>query len=558
MGLQENSVGVVALGGFGEIGMNCLVIEANGRILVVDCGVMFPSPDEPGIDVIHPSFEHLVAARDRIEGMILTHGHEDHIAGVPYLLREIDVPIYGSPYSLALVDRRLRESDGAGRLVPRALQVGGISEIGPFRVQSFPLPHSIAANTGLVIETAGRRILHTGDFKLGACSMDRGQTALDRLAKMSEPGVDLMICDSTGAEETEEAGEEAVVETRLTELIRETSGAVFVAIFSSNLTRMESLCNAARICGRRVVLAGRSVAAHTEVVIASGLLELPRGLLLSLEEVADCGRDELLVIVAGTQGEERSALGRIASGDHRLLHVEPGDLVVLSSRFIPGNEIAISRMIDKLLLLGARVVHRGVDPEIHVSGHGSGLEIEAAVRAVKPRSFLAGHGTYRHLVAAAGIARSSGVERAIAVTNGTLVRLASTGLTIEEGYAPTGRVMIDGESGVPELAIRERRLLGACGLLHVVWNADADGTVAGEIEVIVRGVISEEALPWLKAEVRTKVRAVLGELAPEIRRDTSSCREAVRSALRRFVDKTIRREPYVIVTILKGESGHGY
>jgi ribonuclease J len=550
MAPNENSVGLVALGGFGEIGMNCLAVEAEGRILVVDCGVMFPSPDEPGVDVIHPSFEHLVAARDRIAGLVLTHGHEDHAAGVPYLLREIDVPVFGSPYALALVDRRFRESSGPGRLVPRALAVGGSAAIGPFGVTSFPLPHSIAQSTGLVIEAGGRRLLHTGDFKLGARAADHGAEALGRLREIGAAGVDLMICDSTGAEEAEEAGDEEAVGAHLEELVRETQGAVFAAIFSSNLARLEVLLRAARATGRRVVLAGRSVLAHAEVAAAAGLLVLPRDLVVPIEEAAKLRREALLVVVAGTQGEERSALGRIATGDHRQLQVRRGDLVVLSSRFIPGNELAISRMIDRLLRSGARVVHRGGDPSVHVSGHGSRSEIEAAIRAVRPRAFLAAHGTYRHLTAAAEIARSAGVARVLAVSNGDLVRVAGSEVTVEAGFAPVGRVMIDGDSGVPEAAMRERRLLGTRGLLHAVWRADAAGFVAGEAEVVARGVLADEALPWLRAEVRGKIRDLLAEAEPEVRRDAALCREMVRAALRRFVEKTIHREPYVIVTIL--------
>jgi ribonuclease J len=546
----DSGARIVALGGFGEIGMNCLAIEAAGRILVLDCGVMFPSPDEPGVDIIHPSFEHLVAERDRVVGVVLTHGHEDHVAAVPYLLRELDVPIYGSAYTLALVERRFKESGGHGRLVTRVLAVGGSAAVGPFTIRSFPMPHSIAENSGLVVEVPGCRILHTGDFKLGMRGPDRGRNALDRLAELGAAGVDLMICDSTGAEEVEDAGEEAVVEARLGELVRATPGAAYVAIFSSNVKRMGSLCNVAKACGRRLVLAGRSVVAHAEVAASVGLLGLERGLLVPVEEVPSIPPGELLVLVAGTQGEERSALGRIATAEHRHLRVKEGDLVVLSSRFIPGNELAISRMIDRLLRLGARVVHRGTDAGVHVSGHGSRREIDAAIRAVRPRAFLAAHGTFRHLLASAEIARAAGVPVALAVADGEIVRASGGGLEIEERRAPVGRVLIDGEAGVPEVTMRERRLLGSCGLLHVIWSADPEGLVSGGVEVIARGVIADEAHPWLASEVQEKIRAVLAELPPSVRRAPHLCREAVRGALRRFLEKTISREPYVIVTIL--------
>ncbi|HUT77827.1 MAG TPA: ribonuclease J [Polyangia bacterium] len=533
--------------------MNCLTVEHDGRLLVIDCGVMFPPRDLPGIDVIHPSFQFLVSRRDDIEAVVLTHGHEDHLAGIPYLLRELDVPVAGTGFAANLMAARLRESDNSGRLDFRRLDVGGRIQAGPFTVSSFAMPHSIVENTGLVIETSAGRILHTGDFRLGLRGPAGGRDVLERLAAVAAPGVDLMICDSTGAEEREPAGEESEVTATLRDLIGGTRGRVFVAIFSSNIRRLEALIGLARDAGRRVVLCGRSVNNHLKAALEAGIISLPHGVLAPLNEAAEIPAGRLLVVISGTQGEARSALGRIAAEGHPQLTVEPGDLVVLSSRFIPGNELVISGMIDRLLLLGARVVHRGNLPGVHVSGHGSQGEIRMAIEAVRPRSFLPAHGTYRHLSAAVELARAAGVEQALAATDGQVVRLGPDGPRIEPERVPAGRVYIDGGAGLPESAIRDRRLIGGRGALVASFAMDGSGRIIGRVEVLARGVVAEDSLPWLEEQVRLEVRRLLGALDPGTRADADRCRDALRSGLRRFVQKRTSREPWVGVTVVRLE-----
>jgi ribonuclease J len=541
------------LGGFGEIGMNCLTVEHDGRLLIVDCGVMFPPRDLPGVDVIHPSFQYLVSRRDDIEAVVLTHGHEDHLAGLPYLLREVDVPVAGTGFVANLIAARLREPDHSGRLDFRRLDVGGRIQAGPFTVTSFAMPHSIVENTGLVIETAAGRILHTGDFRLGLRGPDGGRAVLERLAAMAERGVDLMICDSTGAEEREPAGEESEVTATLRDLIGGTRGRVFAAIFSSNVRRLEAIIGLARDAGRRAVLCGRSVNNHLKAALEAGILALPHGVMAPIDEAAGIPPGRLLVVISGTQGEARSALDRLAAGGHPQLAVERGDLVVLSSRFIPGNELAISAMIDRLLGLGARVAHRGNLPGVHVSGHGSQDEIRMAIEAVRPRAFLPAHGTFRHLSAAAELARAAGVEQALAAMDGQVLRLDPDGLRIEPERVPAGRVYIDGGSGLPEPAIRDRRLIGGRGALVASLAVDGSGRLLGRVEVLARGVVAEETLPWLEQQVRAEARRLLDALDPEARADADRCRDALRSGLRRFLQKLISREPWVGVTVIRVE-----
>ena len=540
---------ISALGGFGEIGMNCLMLEVAGEILVVDCGVMFPAFDQPGINIIHPSFEYLVSRRDDLAGLVLTHGHEDHIAGIPYLHAQADLPVYGSRYTVGLVEQRMKEFDHLGQLNTHIIDVGDVTEIGPFTIRCFPMPHSIIDNRGLLIDTPAGRVLHTGDFKLGMRGPTEGRDVLERLREMAADGVDLMICDSTGSQENEISGDESEVTDTLTSLVEETDGRVYVAIFSSNVKRLGALGEIAERTGRKIALCGRSVITHSGIATETGALRLPRELLIPVEEVQDHPRDRTLVVVSGTQGENRSALSRLAMDNLRSLDVTSGDLVALSSRFIPGNEVAISRTIDRLLRLGARVVHRDNCPGVHVSGHGSILEIKEAIAAVRPKAFIPGHGTYRHLVACSEIARREGVPAVMVISNGQVAHLGPDGLSLTEEQLPTGKILIDGGSGVPESAMRDRRLLGTRGLLAITWIADEDGRPVSEIDVILRGVTSDEAAPWLCEQIRAEVRSIIAGMAPELQVDFARCGESVRMAIRKFVNKAISREPYVIVSI---------
>lgn len=550
MSATENSFSVIALGGLGEIGMNCLAVESAGRLLLIDCGAMFSS-DDLGINLIHPGFEMLVERRNDIEGVVITHAHEDHIAGVPFLLREVDVPIYASPYTLGLLTEKMSEFDAAPRLMSHELTPERKTEIGPFAVTSFPMPHSISENTGLLIETPGGRILHTGDFKLNLLSPDRGEGVLSRLSQMAGDSIDLMLCDSTGSEEDEPAGQEATVAAALDRLVGAATGRIFAAIFSSNLQRLESIYQVAKRHGRKVALCGRSVQTHVRVASATGVLNIPPGITVTLDEAADLPRDRVLVVVSGTQGEPRSALGRLANDAHHALNVETDDLVILSSRFIPGNELAIGRVIDRLHRLGARVIHRGIQSDIHVSGHGSKNEITMAIEAVRPKGFMPLHGTYRHLIAGCKLAQTAGVKNTAIIADGQMARHTPSGLRVEENRFPARRVFIDGGRSLSENAIRDRRLLGSHGVLIVSFAMDGDGRLSGETNVIARGVTQDEALPWLSEQVNDKVKELLESMEVNDRLDSERCGSLIRSTLRRYLVKLLSREPYVLIAIIR-------
>ena len=545
---------IVPLGGCGEIGMNCTALEAGGKVLLVDCGVVFPAPDQLGVQLGHPSFEYPVSRRDDMVGLVLTHGHEDHIAAIPYLLRELDVPVWGSPYTMGLVRSRMREFDHAGRLKAGILAPGAPTRLGPFSVGCFPVPHSIPDNLGLIIEAAGRRILHTGDFKLGAAGEGGTAPMLERIAPIAKEGIDLLLCDSTGAEEREPSGDERAVRDELARLVAGAEGRVYVAVFASNVSRLASIAEVAKRSGRKLAFSGRSVLNHVSVAGEVGTLRLPDGLVIPTERVMEHPRDGVIVALSGTQGEERSAMGRLSTENHRLLDVAPGDTVVLSSRFIPGNELAISRTIDRLLRLGARVEYRDNNPNVHVSGHGSRDEIRRLVEAVRPVAFMPVHGTYRHLVSCERIAREQGVARTAVASNGVVAVLDDDGIRLNGDTVPARKILIDGGTGVSEAAMRDRRLLGTKGLLLVSWIPDDDHMPAGRMEVVLKGVVSEEAIPWTADQVRDVANDKLRSMSTAEREDTIECAEAVRLALRKFMSKTMSREPFVHACIHAGLS----
>lgn len=546
--MQKNyNFSVSALGGLGEIGMNCLALESRGRVLIIDCGVMFGN-DDAGIDLIHPGFEYLVSRRDDIEGAVITHGHEDHLSGLPFLLREIDIPVYAGAYASGLLKSKLSEFNLNFQPMIKVCAPGQTLHLGPFDVTPFSLPHSIVQNTGLLVEMSNARLLHTGDFKLGLCSEDKGETALSTLRQAASGGIDLMLCDSTGAEEPDVAGSECQVRAAMEKLFQETKTRIFTAVFSSNIRRIETVLSLSKQHGRKVALCGRSVQNHFRCASSTCGIDAPTDHIIPLEDAASTPRHRLTVLISGTQGEHRSALSRTAAGNHHVLNADPGDLVVLSSRFIPGNELSISRMIDRLLLQGARVIHRGLMPFVHVSGHGGREEIEKAVKAVSPRCVMPIHGTFRHLTACAKIAQEAGCENVVLASNGKVVCCDDFGVEIC-GEVPWRRVFVDRGGALAESALKERRLLGVHGVVSVAFALNETGEIQGPVDVVSRGVISSEMSPWLKNLVEEKVRSLLPGLADGAS-SAESIAESLRFALRKFLNKQISREPMVLVSVL--------
>jgi ribonuclease J len=506
--------------------MNCLAIEDERGILVVDCGIRFPH-DDLGVDVVRPDFTWLVERKDRVEGVFLTHGHEDHIGALPFLLEKIECPVWGPPHALGLVRRRLsdhgfEEGDADLRTaLPRQTY-----SFGGFQVEPIRVTHSIVEATALAIRTGAGCIVHTGDFKFDDDPPDGEATDEARLAEIAEEGVGLLLSDSTNVDVERPHGSERTVGSALEELVRGARHRVFISLFSSNIQRLILLGGIAERAGRRICVLGRSLKTQIEVATQIGRLKWPNGLVIGPEEARTLPRNAVLVLAGGTQGESASAMARLASGTHPELTIEPEDTVVFSSRVIPGNERAVFQMVADALRSGVRLHTRVTDPEVHTSGHATRSEQARMLDLIRPRCFLPVHGTLHHLRRHADLARERGVSEVSVVENGTAVLFDGTSLTVE-GKVPSGRVSI-GFRGVELGAdvLAERAELGRSGLATVAIALDDDWRIVGAPGLLTRGIADVDAgvVRQVTLEVARAVeslrrrRANLDQLKDEIRR----------------------------------------
>lgn len=468
---------VFPLGGLGEVGMNCLALQCAGDVIVLDCGTSFPA-DDYGVDVVHPRFDWLVSEREHIRGLVLTHGHEDHIGAVPYLIGACSpsaLRILGPAHAVKLVQRRLIEHDleqEAQRV--EVIGLGKPVSLGCFTVRTLRVSHSIADATALVIDSPGGRVIHTGDFNFDPQPSDGEHTDEAALRQWGDRGVDLLLSDSTNIDVRGEGGSETLVEQELEAVVRGCSQRVFVALFASNVQRLISLGRIAQRCRRRIVLLGRSLLQHVEVAKDLGYLQWPHGLELPLEKLSSYPRSEVMVLCSGTQAEPGSAMAKLAADDHRFARVQSGDTVIFSSRVIPGGERPVSELQDALARLGATVVSRLTHPGIHTSGHACRQEQRRMIELVRPRAFLPVHGTLHHLTSHAALAKSCGVPRTIVIENGQSAVLV-------DGYLDRGATFTKGIvaidwSGVPLLpdSLKMRRDLGRYGSVQVGVSCGKD------------------------------------------------------------------------------------
>ncbi len=541
---------VVPLGGLGEIGMNCLAFEWGADIIVVDCGVMFPG-EEVGVDVIHPDLSYLVEHQERIRGVVLTHGHEDHIGAIPYLLRAIDVPIYGPRYALALVEERLKQHSATIKPRLQRTKPGDVIELGEFTVRPVRVTHSIADSTALIIETPDHVVVHSGDFRMDETPVDGEEMEFDRLRGYGDRGVDLLLSDSTNIERSGRSGSEQSVSASIEAAARETDGAVFVALFSSNTPRLQLMFDLAKKLDRRIVLAGRSVYTHTRIATSLGYLTHGSEAVVPLEQAANHPRSDLLYVVTGTQGEPRSALGRLAAGRLRGVDLAPGDLVVISGRFIPGNDLCIYRLISSLTRRGAQVLHSRSEPSVHVSGHAHRGEQRRMLELIRPKSFIPIHGAYHHMSRHAELAREVGVKDVMVGENGETFVLRAGGLSRGE-TVDVGRVHIDGSMGVSENVLRDRRSLRS-GIALVVLALDREGGLVAEPHIVTRGVGDEKNFPALWERSSEAVREAIEASAPRNGADRSAIRDVAIRALQRFLSRTIDRHPVSLAVLVEIE-----
>jgi ribonuclease J len=545
-------VRIVPLGGLGEIGMNCMAVECDGRIAVVDCGILFPN--EPiGVDVIAPDLSWLRERKEQVGAVFLTHGHEDHIGAISFLLRDVKVPVYATRFTLALLAPRLAEAGVSADL--REVKPGDRREAGdasPIAAEFFSVTHSIPDACGLALSTPQGTIVHTGDFKIDPAPVAGPPMDLARLEALGRAGVRLLLSDSTNAERTGTSLSEAQVGPALEEAFERARGRVFVACFASNIHRIQQVVTAARAFGRRVALLGRSMENNVRLATSLGYLSMPGWMPVGFPEARDLPPRELCVLTTGTQGEARSALARLARGEHPDLAIAPGDLAILSSRFIPGNEVAVGQVVNDLARRGADVAYEGLAP-LHVSGHAQEDEQRRLIRLVRPAHFVPIHGEFRHLARHAAHAAAEGVPRRDVLVDGQVLELRDGGAVVLPDPVPVGRVYTDRDAlegaDIGAMVVRDRRLLAESGLCIAVLAVErASGAVVRGPELFARGVAGFEGA---EQELGREVVAALEELSPQARADVQEVQEAVRFAVRRFFRRTTGKRPTVLPVVLE-------
>ncbi|MDO5635145.1 MAG: ribonuclease J [Micrococcus sp.] len=548
--LKKGVCRIVQLGGLEEVGRNMVTFEIDGKILIVDCGVLFPEEHQPGVDLILPDFDYIRDRLDDVVGIVLTHGHEDHIGAVPYLLRlKNDIPLIGSQLTLALIEAKLDEH----RIKPLTLAVkeGDTEKLGPFSCEFVAVNHSIPDALAVAIHTDAGTILHTGDFKMDQLPLDGRITDLRAFARLGEAGVDLFMTDSTNAEIPGFTMPEKEIGPTLERYFAEADQKVVVASFSSHVHRVQQVLDAAHKHGRKVAFVGRSMVRNMGIANKLGYLDVPEGILIDLKKVGQYRDDEVVLMCTGSQGEPMAALSRMANGDHPV-QLEAGDLVVLASSLIPGNENSVFRVINGLMKLGAKVVHKGM-AKVHVSGHASEGELLYCYNVVKPVNVMPVHGETRHLIANGRIAEATGVphENVVIAANGTVVDLAEGAVSVV-GEVECGYVYVDGSS-VGEISdndLKDRRVLGEEGFVSIVTVVNRQtGKIVSGPDIHVRGVAEDMAV---FDGIKPKIARALEEAAASDKEHTThQLQQVVRRTIGTWISRKLRRRPMIVPVVIE-------
>ena len=549
--LAANTMRIIPLGGLGDVGRNMAALEFRGRLLLIDCGVLFPEDDHPGVDLILPGFDAIADRLDDVVGLVLTHGHEDHIGAVPYLLRQRgDIPLYGSKLTLALVAEKFREHrlrDVVTRLVADGDRVG----IGDFDCEFIAVNHSIPDSLALAVRTPAGTILHTGDFKMDQLPLDGRLTDLRAFARLGEAGVDLFMVDSTNAEVPGFVTPERDISPALERVFVRSKSRVIVACFASHVHRVQQVLDAAVAHGRKVVYVGRSMVRNMSVARDLGYLNVPGNTLIELREIENYRPEEVVLISTGSQGEPLSALSRMANRDHPVVTLRAGDTVVLASSLIPGNESAVYRVINGLSRLGAHVVHKG-NALVHVSGHAAAGELLYAYNIVRPRNVMPVHGEVRHLNANGDLAIATGVppERTIIAEDGAVVDLTD-GVAKIVGKVDAGYIFVDGSTvgDISQTSLTDRRILGEEGFISViaVVNTHAAKIISGP-DIHARGFVEDDSI---FDSVRPLIIAALEEALAEGVDDSHRLQQVIRRRMGKWVNDTHRRRPMIIPVVIQ-------
>ncbi|WP_147821969.1 ribonuclease J [Salidesulfovibrio onnuriiensis] len=547
---SEPFLTLTPLGGLGEIGMNCMVYDTGESLVMVDCGLMFPDDYLYGVDVVIPCFDSILENKSRLKGIVLTHGHEDHIGALPWLLQHVDVPVYGSAFTLGLVENKLRERDLDKYADLRPVEPGERIVLDDMAFSFFPVCHSIIEGYGLGIETPVGRVVHTGDFKIDRNPLDGHATDLEAFKKFSEPGVRLLLSDSTNVEQDGFALTEREIKSSLREIFNSARGRILVSLFSSHIQRIQEVVDLAEACNRKVAISGRSLMRNIELAQEMGFLHIPHSVAIPVDAIDNYPDEEIVLLVTGSQGEPLASLSRMACEEHRQLAIHPGDLVLLSSRFIPGNVKAITKVINNLYRLGAEVLYEKVQG-IHASGHAHSEELRIMFETVKPSFFIPVHGEYRHLVKHRRLAVECGVaeERAMVIENGQPVTFLEQGIRLEEPVSAE-RILVDGKGvgDVGQTVLKERQLLAGEGIMIVLLVVDeATGEISIGPDIVTKGFVFEQNYAHFIEDAKCIVLDVFENIPPG---ETKKLKERIRSALRRFFRKVLDRDPVVVPLII--------
>ena len=546
---QQTFPRMIPLGGLGEIGLNMMVFECGETVILIDAGLMFPEDDMLGIDIVIPDFSYLHKIRGRIKALIVTHGHEDHIGAIPFLLREFDVPIYATPLTLALIREKLKEHGLVSRAVLHEVLPRDQISVGSFQIEFIHVCHSIPDGVALAIRTPSGTVIHSGDFKIDNTPIDGKRLDMARFGVYGEEGVLALLSDSTNVERQGYTLSELKVGNTLREIFQQCEGRIIVAVFASNLHRIQQVMELAREFNRKVLLNGRSMVVNVRIAKELGYLKFPSVEEMSLQELARTPDSKVLMLTTGSQGEPMSALSRMAFNDHKKLKVKPGDTIVLSSKFIPGNERTIQHIINHLYRQGAEVIHEQVR-DIHASGHASREELKAMINLVRPRFFIPIHGEFRHLVKHRQLAMGMGIppENCPLVEDGCVVALRPDSVFVEN-HVETGRVLVDGKGvgDVEGLVLRDRRHLAEDGLViaSLVINKETGEILSGP-DIFSRGFIHEESKPEILDAAKCIIYEILDRLLEEdFEVDCAGLQTEIRRELKRFFNRTLDRRPVI-------------
>jgi len=552
---MSDTLTVIPLGGVEEIGgLNMTVFKWADDIIVVDAGLMFPDEDMLGVDFVVQDFTYLVEHQDQIRAIILTHGHEDHTGALPFLLKEIQVPVYGTALTLGFVEEKLKEHhlDKETHLI--RVKPRDVVHIGAFSVEFVRVTHSIVDGVALCITTPLGAIVHTGDFKVDPTPVDGELMDFNRLTEYGEQGVLLLLSDSTNAEKGGFTFSEKEVRRAFEDIFSTAKGRIILSTFSSNIHRIQQAIDVAVMHGRKVILCGKSIVGNTQIALDLGYLRIPGDTWLTLDKLHMLEDHEVVIITTGSQGEPMSVLSRIAIGEHKHIKIRVGDTVVLSAKMIPGNERSIGRIINRLMRQGANVIHEKVS-EIHVSGHASKEELKLMLNMVRPKYFMPIHGEYRHLRTHAQLGLKLGIpaENIFMLENGDVLEIGTDGAGIR-GKVPSGRVFIDGKGigDVEEMVLRDRRRLGQDGIVIILMTIEKDnGMLIGEPDVISRGFILEEEYQEVISYLKELIATTVSGLDREITSDPSLLKAKIRSTLKKHFRNTMDRRPMIMPLIFE-------